>query len=77
VPRFLGNPRVYCLGSQREGVGGFRVEVAALTGAETIEGAKDQLIRDGDRDADANVGAEALGGDWLGVRTTLPASKKK
>jgi hypothetical protein len=77
---FLGNPRAYCLGSQREGVGGFRVEVAALTGAETIGGAKDQLILDGDRDADANVGAEALGselawreGDVAGIEEEIEA----
>jgi hypothetical protein len=63
VSTFLGSPRAYCLGSQREGVGGFRVEVATLTGAETVVGAKDELILDGDRDADANVGAEALGGE--------------
>jgi hypothetical protein len=51
------------LGSQREGVGGFRIEVAALTGSKTVVGAKDELILDGDRDADANVGVKALSGE--------------
>lgn len=59
---FLRDPRAYCLGSQGEGVGGLSVEVVALTSTEAVVGAKDELILDGDRDADANVGAEALGG---------------
>ena len=60
------------MGSQRGDVGGFRVEVAALTGAETIVGAKYQLILDGGRDADANVAAEALGGELAWREATLP-----
>ena len=63
VSTFFGNARTYCFGSQREGVGGFRIEVAALTGSKTVVGAKDELILDGDRDADANVGVKALGGE--------------
>jgi hypothetical protein len=68
------------LGSQGEGVGGFRVEVVALTGAEAVVGAKDELILNGDREADANVGAEALGsklawrkGDVAGIEEEIEA----
>lgn len=41
---FLRDPRAYCYGSQGEGVGGFRIEVVVLTGAEAVVGAKDEHI---------------------------------
>jgi hypothetical protein len=57
------------LGSEGERVGGFRVEVATLAGAERHVGTKDELVLNSDRDADADIGAESLGGE-------LPGSKR-
>ena len=70
------SPRAYGLGSEGEGVGGFRVGVASLASTERNVGTKDELVLDGNRDAEACIGTESLCGQLAGHQRDIARVEK-